>query len=246
MASKALSGFLETAQQIESKAVSVHAELLKMLGLLDAAYLGLVADDLKGAQPVPVLLMMNSHAAFLAAVRIALSGQSPPAFMVLRGCLESALYALIAKQSEANVEIWLEREKRTKECRNLYTAAVAIKILEKDSNLQDSVRYAYDSLIDHGAHPNKISVLKNLTLKDGEHEQQIMRLTYLHAADSFNVIYTLIACIEMGIAAVSISPHALADYEPAERARKEARTVYDMLQVYFETNKDKIAVPNPY
>src|SRR4029078_1125079 len=40
------------------------------------------------------VFILRTHSAFLGAVRLGVSGQLPEAYMVLRSCLESALYSL--------------------------------------------------------------------------------------------------------------------------------------------------------
>ena len=55
------------------------------------------------------LFLYRSHAALLGGVRLALSGQVPEAYMVLRGCLENALYGLYISRNSESVVTWLNR-----------------------------------------------------------------------------------------------------------------------------------------
>jgi len=58
---------------------------------------------------IPGLFLLRSHASYLGAVRLAVSGQLPETFMVLRGCLENSLYALHIALIPETGEIWLQR-----------------------------------------------------------------------------------------------------------------------------------------
>jgi hypothetical protein len=54
--------------------------------------------------------LFRSHSAYLAGVKLALSGQIPEAYMVLRGTLECALYGLYVARKASVREIWLRRD----------------------------------------------------------------------------------------------------------------------------------------
>ena len=115
--------------------------------------------------------LCRSHSAYLAAVRLALSGQVVEAYMVLRGCLENALYAFYVHadpedsgtesgdpRHESRALIWVKRgtsNEATKRCRNVFTAGKTKEALEaRDERLAQWAGRLYDTSIDQGAHPN--------------------------------------------------------------------------------------------
>jgi hypothetical protein len=167
------------------------------------------------------MLFLNAHASFLAAVRIALSGQAPPTHMVLRGALESALYSLIASQNEANSTVWLHRDKDRRRALKLYTARNAIRLLKHDPNLLNLLGSYYEAAIDFGAHPNFRSVANHMRLEEVD-EGRLVSLTYLHAVPSDQSIRCMAACVEVGLAIIFMSPHAFPNVEVAGECQAEA------------------------
>lgn len=108
------------------------------------------------------LFLLHSHAAYRAAVRMAVSGQLPPAYMVMRGCLENALYGLFMDGDFKLQELWLRRSDdpaSRKKVRNEFTAGAVLQHLEtKEAALGAYVRGLYDVTIDLGAHPNEMGL----------------------------------------------------------------------------------------
>lgn len=105
------------------------------------------------------------HCAYLGAIGLSTSGQVVEAYMVVRGCLENALYALyINDDPTADEELpersvaWLnggKDEASTKKCRNVFTYGAAKKnLFEKDKALGQEASTLYTRTIDYGAHPN--------------------------------------------------------------------------------------------
>ena len=58
---------------------------------------------------VPGLLLLRCHGAYLAAIRLSISGQHPETYSVLRTCLEIALYANHMRAAPSLAEVWLKR-----------------------------------------------------------------------------------------------------------------------------------------
>jgi hypothetical protein len=108
MSDPGLSAFLKATNHNELECLTEYPHFVEFIDKVDGLFRNLIAVELRGDR-VAATLFMNSHASFLAACRIAFSGQSPPTFMALRGALESALYGLIASQSEENGSVWLKR-----------------------------------------------------------------------------------------------------------------------------------------
>ncbi len=116
------------------------------------------------------LFLGRSHSAYLGAVRLSTSGQVAETYMVVRGCLENALYALFIQDDPTKNEpipnrprIWLERadnEAAGKRCRNTFSAKDVLENLTKhNKELGRKARVLYQIAIDRGAHPNFVGHL---------------------------------------------------------------------------------------
>jgi hypothetical protein len=127
------------------------------------------------------LFLGRSHSAYLAAVRLATSGQVVETYMVARGCLENALYGLFIQDDPTignpipdRMKIWAERadsEDANRKCRNMFTFTNVIKNLAShDVKLHNRVNCLYDIAIDRGAHPNAMGHLMTSNVSvDGGH-----------------------------------------------------------------------------
>jgi hypothetical protein len=220
--------FLQAANENELDCLKEYPDLVEFIDRVEGLFRELLGSEWDG-NPLCALLLMNSHASFLAAVRVALSAQIPPTHMVLRGALESALFCLIASQSEDNRSVWLNRDKDRKRCRKLYTAKNAIRLLKDDPGLLDLLNEGYDLSIDFGGHPNRQSVTDHVSIEDHEKHNRVS-LTHLHAPSSTQTLRAIAACIEIGLAIIFVSPHALPGHPKAVDLHAEAikvRQEYD-------------------
>jgi len=110
--------------------------------------------------------LLRSHSSYLGAVRLSMSAQVYETHMVLRGCLESALYGFfVAKDAEAK-ETWINRhesEQTLKLMKKTFQMRPILSLLNKtDERVYDAIQELYDRTIDYGAHPNPHGVLGNL------------------------------------------------------------------------------------
>ena len=134
----------------------------------------------------------RSHSAFLGSIRLATSCEAVESYMVSRGCLEYALYALHIYEDKEYVYInndktvtedrkdsnsqsvqkrfmiWLDRStspEANKKRRNEFSNSNVKKtLLVKNEDLGKIVLELYDSTIDYGAHPNIGGVLSTSTI----------------------------------------------------------------------------------
>ncbi len=105
------------------------------------------------------------YTAYLGGIRLSTSGQVVEAYMVIRGCLENALYALYINDDptkdtdlpERSV-VWINRGKdkaSTKKCRKIFTyTAVKDNLINQDKALGQEASLLYERTIDYGAHPS--------------------------------------------------------------------------------------------
>jgi hypothetical protein len=110
----------------------------------------------------PGFFVLRSHSSFLGAVRMAISGQVPESYMILRGCLESALYGLYIKKNPDSSEKWLNRhddQSSLDRARTEFSAANVFKSLKRtDGGTHQNAKMLYDRTINYGAHPNVNSI----------------------------------------------------------------------------------------
>lgn len=128
------------------------------------------------------LLMLKTHCSFLGAVNLVTSGQISEAYMILRGCLESSLYAYFIFKDPSKKETWLTRhdnENTRKQMRKEFSYKNIFPILEaEDGVLSKNFNILYERTIDYGAHPNPKSLLTNMDeVKEGR--EIIYKLKYL-------------------------------------------------------------------
>lgn len=85
---------------------TVHEALLE----IDQAFRLFLTHKIPMTDPaIPALLSINSQSMLLAACRTAMSGHAAPTYALLRGCLESALYALHMVKKPKAEGVWLAR-----------------------------------------------------------------------------------------------------------------------------------------
>jgi hypothetical protein len=133
-----------------------------LLTAVDDAF-GKITENLLNINPLmPAFFLFRSRASYLGAVRLALSGQVPETYMVLRGCLENSLYGLHIFRVPDAYEIWLKRhndEKSLKQCGSEFQYANVLKSLKAENmGLGEIVGRLYKATIDYGGHPNEASL----------------------------------------------------------------------------------------
>lgn len=127
------------------------------------------------ANLVPVFLLCRTHASYLAAARLSLSGQTPEAYMVMRGCLESQLYAFHIHNNPGHDMIWMKRhvapveESRRQVIKNFRPRDILESLQKAHAKVGSVARDLYETTIDYGAHPNVSAVTSNLdSAKNGK------------------------------------------------------------------------------
>lgn len=190
--------------------------VIEFLKRIDLLFLDFLADAGKATPALSGLLLLNAHASFRAAVRLALSGQLPPVFMALRGAIESTLYANAISADPDLADIWFHRhrdlESRNR-CKNAFTIKKLLRSLAEahERDFADYVKDLYEAAIDFGGHPNNRSLIRHVRLEQLEDADYEMSLVYLHGWESTELRRCLVACAETGIALIIIglicTPH---------------------------------------
>ena len=162
-----LSGFIESAHQNIIATFQKFRESSILAAVCEIDNLFHLATTIKYGQDERLLpnFVGRCHCTYLGAIRLSTSGQVVEAYMVIRGCLENALYALYIDNDPVKDEeppdrtvTWLNRGKdkeSTKKCRNMFTyGTVRNNLIEQDEILGQEASLLYDRTIDYGAHPN--------------------------------------------------------------------------------------------
>jgi len=151
-----------------------YGEYVRVLHTIDEAF-RVMLPALRGMREGTALFMAMSHAAFLAAVRLAASGELPPAYMVFRGTLEDALYGFYLFHHPALKPVWMARhdsDAAKKKVRDEFRVGKMKKFLtDMQPAVGDQFGVVYDATIDFGAHPNALVFTSHLAPIEGSTDQ---------------------------------------------------------------------------
>ncbi|HFX0590207.1 hypothetical protein [Brucella intermedia] len=188
---------------------------------------------------VPLVLCMNAYQLFLAGSRMALSGHCAAVFPLLRTALESAAYASLMTHKPDLQEIWTRRhqgEADKKACRKAFTFEKAIGLLKhRAPDIHALAALIYEGAIDYGAHPNIKGVFGHVSIEDQDADFVSVSHTSLYGATHIETIRGLCACLDFGLAIISIialsSPEIsgalLADLSHLNEAKNAATKRYE-------------------
>jgi hypothetical protein len=158
-------------------------------------------------------LLFRTHSSFRAAVRLCLGGQVAESYMVLRGCLESALYGLYVAGNRNRQEIWLRRhddESSKRRVRSEFTITNVLGFLASvDATTHDIAARLYDRTIDYGAHPNERAVSTQIRTQSTSARIDFTA-DYLLAGDLPHLV-SLKSVAQIGICCLDILEHVFRD-----------------------------------
>ena len=171
-----LSTFLSDAQRNERITALKLPDIYALLQRVHAAFQQLATIIEKEQDPnlLPTrFLMARAHAAWLAAIRLGLSGQVVEAYPVLRAVVEDTWYALhLAKDHNppTRAKIWLLRnEDATSKAlckQEFFISNVRATHIALDPATATTLQTLYDQTIELGAHPNQLGVSAAMTWTD--------------------------------------------------------------------------------
>lgn len=150
--------------------------------------------------------LFRAHSAYLAGIRLALSGQVPEAYMVLRGSLECALYGLYVARKPSVSKIWLRRDEdevSRRKVRKEFKVANVFQVLElEDQKLRKIAGNLYERTIDYGGHPNQQAFLS--VMKQQSNDSKITFQSAYMIGNEDTLHLCLKSCAQIGICALSI------------------------------------------
>jgi hypothetical protein len=155
---------------------------------------------------VPRFLLVRAHSAFLAACKLAMSGQLPESYAILRNVIEQAWYALHIAVNPPTAEIWLRRndsDMEKKACKFEFTVANVRSTHERlDTATSKEMNKIYEILIDYGAHPNMRGVLTTLSKTEAPGQQKFN--VGILFADQMTIAFALRMAAAVGIGALKV------------------------------------------
>lgn len=126
--------------------------------------------------------LLRSHSSYLGAALLSMSAQVYEAHMILRGCLESALYGFFIAKDATAKKIWMDRHESEQTLRFMKNTfqmrSIMLLLRNTDEKVYDVIQELYSITIDCGAHPNPNGVLGTLKVKENEHDIKF-QLNYL-------------------------------------------------------------------
>lgn len=157
------------------------------LSVIDAAFRKAI-DHLSHPQELlAAFFVIQAHSSFLAAVRLALSGQVSETYTCLRLTMENALNGFYVSKNPASGEKWLHRQESAdtrKKVRDEFKIRTLLDTLKAvDSHEGGVAQTLYDETIDFGAHPNELALIQRLRILKGEGKTEF-QIAYLLRGDS--------------------------------------------------------------
>jgi hypothetical protein len=151
---------------------------------------------------VPRFLAIRTHSSFLAGIRLAMSGQLPESYAVLRSAIEQAWYALhIAKDTNPpnRAKVWLARDNNKdskSKCRKEFAVGKVRSTHELfDCSTAMQLHELYDRTIDFGGHPNEKSLFGAMSRVETANE-----IIYSVGILSFRDPVLVVAALHMAVA----------------------------------------------
>jgi len=179
-----LAKFMDTAR---NNAYATFANLRLEYGRLsgiDAVFRKLIDNLHHTGQWFVGFFVLRAHSTFLGAAALAISGQIPEAYVLLRSCLENCLYGFHIYQNPSCGEVWLRRhdnEQAKRKVKTEFQIKNLLNTLKAISPFECEVMQAlYERTIDMGAHPNERALMQNLKM-DNQEKHIHFQMTYLDA-----------------------------------------------------------------
>jgi hypothetical protein len=165
-----VSEFINLANQNTYATYVQNREAYDRLRLINDLFIELDELWAESDDVLSSFFFFRSHASYMGAIRFSLSCQVPEAFLVMRGCLENALYGVYVHGNIQRQHIWINRDKNATtraEVRDEFKIGNIFRFFEKMDPKTCAVAHElYDDTIDYGAHPNRKAVLGSVRRRE--------------------------------------------------------------------------------
>lgn len=161
-----LSSFLDGAHGNVLAAFERRNAQFSRLGEIDDLFRRIAETRVSHGETPLRLFLLRSHTAFLGGTNVCLCGLPPEAYMVLRGCLEAALYGCHVAVNPNTFSVWINRHQDDASRKQAKSEFAFGRILSSLRELHQATsgvaKTLYEELIDLGAHPNELSIMAQL------------------------------------------------------------------------------------
>jgi hypothetical protein len=201
-----LSGFLNIASDNVLGTFVQLRDSYDRLRRIDDSFADLTENLLNPPDPIAPLLMLQAHASYRAAAELAMTCQSAPAFMAMRGCVESSLYGFYFHRNPQTFEVWARRHDNDAARRAVQDEFTIRRLKDclaaSDPATANSIATLYAKTIDFGAHPNVAALAAAFQSEEDEQRRQF-KVIYL--TNDWAVIRgTMKSVAQTGVASLSI------------------------------------------
>jgi hypothetical protein len=201
-----LAAFLNLASDNVLGTFAQRRDEYDRLRRIDDAFVDFTDNLLNPQDPIAPLLMLQAHASYRAAAELAMTCQSAPAFMAMRGCVESSLYGFYFHRNPNTFEMWARRH-NDDAARQAVRAEFTIRRLKDcltavDPATANVVADLYDKTIDFGAHPN-VAALAGAFRAENNDQRRQFKVIYL-TADLAMIRGTMKSVAQTGVASLLI------------------------------------------
>jgi hypothetical protein len=157
------------------------------------------------------LFFLRSHSSFLASVSLAMNGQLPEAYMVLRGSIENAVYGFYLSKNPKSAEIWLQRNDGPEMKKKAKTEFMFTKLLQslklQDIKIGEIVNKLYEQTIEFGAHPNNISITGSVRYSETKDKRRY-DIAYI-SGDQLSNQVCIRTCAQVGVTVLFVFRNVL-------------------------------------
>jgi len=204
-----LSFFIQMANENTYAIFNNKKKEFEIIKNVDQLY-GTIIDNLKNPKDfLASMLLLRSHATYRGACRMSLSGQIYEAFVLLRSCIESSLYALHINKNPSAGKKWIDRhksEESLKDARNEFKFSTVIKTLQSvDSSISQTTKLIYERTIDFGGHPNERAIASSMKVIEKEGRKEYQQLYLI--GNTKILTYGLNSTAQVGLCALYILRH---------------------------------------
>jgi hypothetical protein len=132
------------------------------------------------------LMLVNAHAAFRGAAEFALQARVCETMVLLRSCVEYAMYGIRFHRHPDLIQVWAHRgdgdQEKTAVRNSFRTSDLLADAMALSNAVGDRLRRLYELTIDMGAHPNEVGFFGRLEIDDVPVGKQF-KVKYLHGGE---------------------------------------------------------------